>query len=344
MQVYPNRFSQELNNGLKPCYLIFGDEPQQKFDIIDVLRSQARAAGFNERTVLVADKEFSWNQLLDATQSMSLFSDKQLIELELPSGKPGTEGSKILQSVAPMLDDNTLLLVHGPRIGKDVQKAKWFKVLDAVGVHSICYPLEGKHLTGWLQEQLRGHALTASPAGIQLIADFCEGNLLAAKQEIDKLALLYPGATVTDEQIEAAIVDQSRFTVFQLIDVMLSGEQQRCVKMLYRLESEGIEPNIIIWALLREWQTLWTLKQQLQAGQSVQWQRHGIWRNRQAYYQAALARLSLTQLNQIRDQLQQADFVFKNQTLPRPFVKLCHLCMLFLGVPLHSIPLLADDE
>lgn len=344
MLVYPNRIAQELQSGLKPCYLIFGDEPQQKFDIIQRIRDVAREAGFDERTVLVADKEFSWNQLLDATQAMSLFSDKKLIELELPTGKTGTEGSKVLQDVASGLSNDTLLLVHGPRIGKDVQKGKWFKALDAIGIHSLCYPLEGKQLHSWIQEQLAQHQLQVSPSGVRIIAEFCEGNLLAAKQEIDKLSLLYPASRIDESQLEAAMVDQSRYNVFQLVDVMLNGEQQRCVKMLYRLESEGIEPNILIWALIREWQTLWTLKHQMHSGQTVQWQRHGIWRNRQGFYQAALSRLTLESLSHIRDQLQLADFQFKQQTIARPFVKLCHLCMLFLGIPLSHIPLLVSND
>lgn len=340
MQVYPNRFEAQINQGLTGCYLVFGDEPQQKFEIIESVRQHAQNAGFTERTVLVADKEFNWGSLIEATQTLSLFSSQQYIELELPTGKPGTEGSKVLQDVASTLGPDTLLLVHGPRIGKDVQKAKWFTALDKAGVHVICYPLEGQQLSAWIDQRLKAQNLSTTAAGIRLIADFCEGNMLAAKQEIDKLALLHPNSVLSETQLEAAMVDQSRFNVFQLIDVMLSGEQQRCVKMLYRLESEGIEPNIVIWALIREWQTLWNLHQQQKQGLTINWQRHGIWRNRQGVYQAALSRLSEQQLSQIREQLQHADLAFKQSVVARPFVKLCHLCMLFMGVPLFDMALL----
>ncbi len=338
MQVYPNRFDEQLKQGLSSCYLLFGDEPQQKFSMINAVRHHARKKGFDERTVLVADKDFNWNQLLEATQAMSLFSANIFIELELPTGKPGSEGSKMLQSVAQRLSDDILLLVHGPKIGKDVQKAKWFKTLDAIGVHSICYALEGRQLHSWIQQTLQHVDVKADTVTVALIADFCEGNMMAAHQEIEKLALVYAGQSVTREQVEQIIVDQSRFTVFQLVDVMLNGEQQRCVKMLYRLESEGVEPNIVIWALIREFQLLWKLKNLLEQNQPVSWQRFGIWRNRQGCYENALARLSKPVLAQIREQLKEADVAFKQNQIVRPYVKLCHLCMLFMGVPL-SLPL-----
>ncbi len=320
--------------------MVFGDEPQQKFDVIEQIRAQAKLKGFDERTTLVADTGFSWNQLLEATQSMSLFSSQQFIELELPTGKPGTEGSKMLQEVAAKLNPDMLLLIHGPKIGKDVQRGKWFKVLDEIGASTLCYPLEGRQLSTWINQQLTSHQLSVSPNGAKMISDFCEGNLLAAKQEIDKLALLYPHQSVTDEQIERAMVDQSRYSVFQLVDVMLNGESTRCIKMLYRLESEGLEPNIIIWALVREWEQLWNLKTAEQQGQPIQWQKFGIWRNKQAIYQNAMQRLSLQQLEGIQHALSQADLAFKQQVISRPYVKLCHLCMMFMGINLVNIPFL----
>ena len=173
-----------------------------------------------------------------------------------------------------------------------------------------------------------------------MIADFCEGNMLAAKQEIDKLALLYPHQSISDEQIEQAMVDQSRFNVFQLVDVMLSGDSTRCIKMLYRLESEGVEPNIIIWALIREWEQLWKLKLAQQSGAPIQWQKFGIWRNRQGFYQSALNRLSVAQLEDIQKALTQSDHAFKQNVIARPYVEMCHLCMMFMGMDLREIPLL----
>ena len=333
MQVYPNRFEQELSNGLKPCYMLFGDEPHQKFSMLQAVRKKARNEGFDERTVLVADNAFSWPTLTEATQTRSLFSSAQVIELELPTGKPGAEGSKVLQQIAPSLGTDVLLIIHGPRIGKEVQKAKWFKTLDDSGIFSAAYPLEGQQLDNWIMQTLSQFSVTADREVVRLIADYTEGNMLAAHQEIEKLGLVYAGKSVTREQVDSVIVDQSRFNVFQLIDVMLSADRQRCIKMLYRLESEGVEPTIVLWALAREWQLLWKLKQAMNRSENIQWQRYGIWRNRQPAYQKALNLLSIDALAALRDQLRDADIAFKQQQVIRPYIKLCHLTMLFMGMP-----------
>ncbi|MCW8108618.1 DNA polymerase III subunit delta [Alteromonas ponticola] len=336
MQVYPNRFNDELAKGLKPFYLLFGDEPQQKIEMIDAVRAQSKLAGFEERTTFVADADFEWSQLIEATQTLSLFASKQLIELELPTGKPGSEGSKTFTMLAEHTNDDVIVVIHGPRVGKDVQKTKWFKALDAIGVHSLCYPLEGKTLSQWINHRCTLVNLNLDNASIKRLADFCEGNLLAARQEIDKLSLLYANTPVTLDLLDKALVDQSRFNVFQLVDVILQGDKQRCVKMLLRLESEGIEPNIIIWALIREWQTLSALDQLRNTHQPIVWQKFGIWKNRQPFYQSALNRLHKGHLESIREQLQQADLLFKQTSVNKPYIKLCHLCMLFLAMPVQQ--------
>ncbi|MGY0639658.1 MAG: DNA polymerase III subunit delta, partial [Paraglaciecola chathamensis] len=222
MQVYPNRFAASLNKGLQPFYLIFGDEPQQKLTAINQIREIALAQGFDERQTLVADAQFDWLTLLEATQTLSLFSSRQYIELELPTGKPGTQGSKILTELSTQNNPDILLVIHGAKIGKDVQNSKWFKALDKQGSYVPCYPLEGNALHQWLTEQMRTQGLNASSDISRLLAEYCEGNLLAASQEIEKLCLLYPNGNPTLEQVEQAVVDQSRYNVFQLIDVLLA--------------------------------------------------------------------------------------------------------------------------
>lgn len=339
MQVYPNRFPEQLSKGLMPFYLIFGDEPQQKLNAIEQLRTAAKQQGFDERQSLVADSQFSWNTLLEATQSLSLFAAKQYIELELPNGKPGAEGAKLLTSLAAQAHPDTLLVLHGAKIGKDVQNTKWFKTLDKAAIYVPCYPLEGNQLQQWVTRQLQNAGLDASTENSRIICEFCEGNLLAAKQEIDKLALLFPNTTLTPELIEKSVVDQSRYNVFQLVDVLLSGDAQRSIKMLYRLESEGIEPNIVLWALVREWQTLQSLLFQRQQGKSINWNQLRIWKNRQGFYQSAMQRLSLDQMAKIQQKLSILDKSMKQSQVMRPFVELCHICMLFMPFDLDGMPL-----
>ncbi|MCF2946783.1 DNA polymerase III subunit delta [Paraglaciecola aquimarina] len=339
MQVYPNRFSLQDDSPLKPFYLVFGDEPQQKLECLEMIRKTAAKQGFDERQSLVVDNQFSWDSLVEATQTLSLFSSRQIIELELPTGKPGAEGSKILSAIAQQNNPDVLLVLHGGKIGKDVQNTKWFKALDKNAIYIPCYPLEGNVLHQWLNQQMLLAGMQASPQVCQLLVDYCEGNLLAAKQEIQKLKLLYPEGNPSLEQVEQAVVDQSRFTVFHLVDVLLSGDGQKTVKMLYRLESEGVEPNIILWALTREWQTLNALLFDRQQGKSINWNQHRIWKSRQGFYQSALNRLSLGDLKTIQTKLSEFDSAIKQSQILRPYVELCHLCLLFMPYSLDKLPL-----
>ncbi len=339
MQVYPNRFNLEPSSELKPFYLIFGDEPQQKLECIEQIRVAALAQGFDERQSLVADGQFSWDTLLEATQTLSLFSSKQIIEVELPTGKPGTEGSKVLSTLAQQGNPDVLIVVHGGKIGKDVQNTKWFKALDKHAIYVPCYPLEGNALYQWLNNQMRLAGMQPSQEISQLLVDYCEGNLLAAKQEIQKLMLLYPQGNPSFEQVEQAVVDQSRFTVFHLVDVLLSGDAQKAVRMLYRLESEGVEPNIIVWALTREWQTLQGILFVRQQGKTINWNQHRIWKSRQSLYQSALQRLSLEHMQELQQKLTEFDNAIKQSQVVRPYVELCHLCLLFVPYSLKNVPL-----
>lgn len=342
MQVYPNRFEQHVSQqGLAPFMLIFGDEPQQKLDMIDTIRALAKSQGFDERQTLVADADFSWSQLIDATQSMSLFSDKQYIELTLPTGKPGVEGSKVLSAIAENPSMDTLILIQGPKIAKDVQKAKWFKALDAKGIFSICYPLEGRPLVQWIEQRCRASNVKINQAGINLLADFSEGNLLAAKQEIEKLALMYAdnGQQVDEKTLAAGMVDQSRFTVFQFVDDLLAGDIQKAIKILYRLESEGVEPNIILWNLIKEAQTLAECQAMQSLEGSVNFSKMRIWQNKQLLYKNALRRLKPEHVALMNNDLQQADLILKSETTARPYILLSHLALLFLPAPLQNLPL-----
>jgi DNA polymerase-3 subunit delta len=174
MQVYANRFSVDASSELKPFYLIFGDEPQQKLECIELIRSAALAQGFDERQSLVADGQFSWDTLIEATQTLSLFSTKQIIELELPTGKPGAEGSKVLSTLAQQVNPDVLIVIHGGKIGKDVQNTKWFKAADKHAVYVPCYPLEGNALYQWLNTQMRLAGMQPSQQISQLLVEYCE--------------------------------------------------------------------------------------------------------------------------------------------------------------------------
>ncbi len=339
MQVYPNRFQQHIGQNLQNFYLVFGDEPQQKLDTIEAIRARGKQQGFVERQSMSVDGQFEWRTVLEASQSLSLFSSTVFIELEIPTGKPGTDGAKVLTELAQSAHPELLVVLHGGKIGKEVQNAKWFKALDQQGVYVPCYPLEGQQLKSWLQQYMNQIGLRCEPDGVNLIADFCEGNLMAARQEIDKLKLLYPTEVVNLQQVESAIVDQSRYNVFQLVDVLLSGDGQKTIKMLLRLESEGLEPTIVLWALVREWQLLSQLKFSQQHNQTINWNSLRIWKNKQSLYLNALSRLSEAQLRNIQDKLHHFDQRLKQSAVFRPYIELAHLCLLFMPYDLQGLPL-----
>lgn len=346
MQVYPNRLNQTLASNLPRFALIFGDEPQQKLDAIDAIRQVARQQGFDEKQSLVADSQFDWSLLIEASQSMSLFSSKQYIELELPTGKPGKEGSKTLLDVAAQNNPDVMLVIHGAKIDKAVTNTKWFKALDQQGIYVPCYPLEGDRLRHWIAEQMQLIGLQPNPQLTAFFTDFFEGNLLAAKQELQKLLLLYPDGNVDVNHMDKILVEQSRFNVFQLADVLLSGDAQKTVKLLNRLEAEGIEPNIVLWALVREWQNLNTLNLALQQNQPLDklWGQLRIWQNKKGLYNTALRRLNQQQLGAIQNKLSVLDKGLKQSAIARPYIELCHLCLMFIPMQLDAIPLDYDFQ
>ena len=341
MQIYPNRLSQQLAQGLPRFALIFGDEPQQKLDAIDSIRRLATQQGFDERHSLVADKQFEWSSLIEATQTLSLFASRQLIELELPTAKPGTEGSKVLVNIASQDNPDILIVIHGPKADKGVTNSKWFKQLDKQGIYVPCYPLEGDRLAAWIREQMQQLQLQPDNQVVNFFADYFEGNLLAAKQELQKLPLLFPDGKVALDRIDKVLVDQSRYNVFQLADTLLAGDAQKSVRLLNRLEAEGLEPTIILWALVREWQNLHSLHTAMARKQPLDklWNQLRIWQNRRGLYQNALRRIDHAQLEQIRQKLTELDSAVKQSQLPRPYVELCHACLLFIPMQLNNIPL-----
>ncbi|MGQ8363958.1 DNA polymerase III subunit delta [Glaciecola sp. 1036] len=327
------------SEALPPIFLLFGDEPQQKLDVMDALRKQAVEQGYTERHKFTADSDFNWHQLAETAQTMSLFADRQYIELELPTGKPGTTGSKALIEYSESASEDVFLLIHGPQIGQDVKNSKWFKQLSTQSWFCPCYQLKDNQLNAWIRQYAQQLSLQLGPNEASIIAEMSEGNLLATKQELDKLSLAYANQTLTEKMILDALVEQSKFTVFQLVDEVLLGNIDKALKILQQLESEGVEPNAILWNLINENQRLLDCKQQAATGK-IQFAKLKIWPSRQGLYSAALNRLDENALMLMQKHLQQADVLLKSQTPPKPFVILAHLMLLFLPVNLSSLELL----
>lgn len=275
MQLRAEQLAHHLERGLKRVYTVYGDEPLQAMEAGDAIRAAARAAGHTERTVFtVAGAHFDWSAVLGAAQAMSLFADRQLIEIRIPGGKPGKEGSEALQRYCEAVPDEVLTLVQLPRLDGQQLKSAWFTALDAAGVSVRADPIERHALPAWLAQRLarQGQRVAAGEAGQQTLAFFAdrvEGNLLAAHQELQKLALLYPEGELGFDQVEAAVLNVARYDVFKLGEAVLGGQVARALRMLDGLRAEGEAPVLVHWTLADDIRALARVRQALDAGRPL---------------------------------------------------------------------------
>jgi len=335
VQIQTYDLQRHLDAGpLPPFILVFGDEPQQKLDIIDAVRAKAKQSGFDERVSFTLDSDFEWAHLIDAMQSMSLFADKQYIELTLLSSKPGAVAAKQFLEITKVISPDVMLLIHGPKAGKDVQKTKWFSALANQGWFLHVYDLAHSQLQKWLSARANKLNLYISQDALSMVADLCEGNLMAGRQELEKLGLQFPPQHVIEtNDIANTMTQQSRYSTFQFTDEVLRGDMQKAVKMLIRLEDEGIEPVIILWSIVNEAQTITKLLNMQSMQGHIDYKSLRIWASKQALYQAAVARLTPAHMHAINEQLSQADIMFKSAYIAKPYVILSHLALLFM--PMH---------
>ena len=266
MQIYANQLEAQLKRGLAPFYLVYGEEPLLVEEAIDAILAAARAAGFQERQLASVEPGFDWDALFASTRSLSLFSERRVIELRLPTGKPGEAGAKILIELAGAPPADTLIIVSAGKLDKQARAAKWVKSVEAAGVAVAVYPPEAAQLPAWIAGRMRAHGLTPGPGAAELIAYRIEGNLLAGAQEIEKLALLFDRGTVRADDIEGLLGDNARFDVFSLVDASRRGHAGQIVRILNSLKVEGTEPVLILWALAREARLLAQLAADVAAG------------------------------------------------------------------------------
>ena len=297
MRIYVNQVKQHLSQ-LAPVYLVLGDEPLQKIQTIDAIRHAARQQGFDERISLVQDPQFNWQDLNSNGQNLSLFSNKQLIELELTSLKPGQEGAKAINEFLAHQSPDTMLLIHGPKATAEAQKAKWFKALESKGIFVQITQPEGHHFVKWLEGEIAKHQLNIERQGVALLSQMFEGNLLAASQELEKLSLQVGQQTLDVAGLKQRVTNQARFSLFELQDALLEGHCDKALKILVSLQREEVEPQLLFWAFNRELSLLINLKQAQSQKQPLAplYQQARVWAARQKMFDTALRRLSLQNL------------------------------------------------
>jgi len=313
MQLRPEALDGQLAKGLAPLYVITSDEHLLALEAADKIRSKARTQGYSERDVLTVERTFKWGELLAANQAMSLFGDKKLIELRIPGGKPGKDGSAALQSYARDLNPDNLTLITLPKLDWQTAKASWVAALQQAAVYIEIPNVERTALPGWIGMRLSAQNQSADRTSLDFIADRVEGNLLAAHQEILKLGLLYEPGKLSFEQVQDAVLNVARYDVFKLSEAMLAGDPARLVRMLEGLKGEGEALPLVLWAVSEEIRTLLKLKSGMAQGRPLGalMKEYRIWGPRERMMEPALRRISLPTLEAAMQQAAQVDRMVK---------------------------------
>lgn len=326
MQLAPHQLANHLQKGLKSLYTVHGDEPLLAQEAADAIRAFARTQGFTERSShTVAGAHFDWSEVLAAGGSLSLFADKQIIELRIPSGKPGKEGGAALQQLAEQArgNESTLTLVMLPRLDKLGKSSAWFGALESFGITLAVEPVERNALPAWIAQRLavQGQRVAAGEAGqhsLQFFADRVEGNLLAAHQEIQKLALLYPPGELTFDQIESAVLNVARYDVFKLSDAVLAGQIIRVQRMLDGLQAEGEAAVLVHYTLAEDIRALKRVKDAMNRGSPLPMalREQRVWGTRERLFERVLPRLGDAALASLLRAAHQVDGVVKGLKSP----------------------------
>jgi DNA polymerase-3 subunit delta len=262
----------QLEQRLLPAYLISGDEPLLVGEAADAVRARARAADFTEREVHFLERGSDWNDVRASTSNLSLFGSKRVLEIRMPSGKPGTAGNAALVQLLSANDRDTLLLILTPRLDRDAQSAEWVRTVEAQGAWVPVWPVEPERLVAWLRGRCRRIGLQVTDDALELLAERTEGNLLAAHQELEKLRLLAPQGPVDANAVLDCVADSARFDVFQLGEAVLAGDAPRALRMLAGLRAEGVEATLVLWSLTKALRDVWNAVNSPGAGPRA-WQR-----------------------------------------------------------------------
>lgn len=338
MKLRAEQLDGHLAKGLAPVYVLSGEEPLQLGEACDSVRRHAREQGYTEREVMVADSGFDWGEFMASCNTLSLFASRKVIELRMPSGKPGTDGSKILLEFAERPPEDTVLLVICGKLDKTAQNAKWYQALDALGATLQVWPVETRDMPGWIAARLRSRGLQPAREAAQILAERVEGNLLAAAQEVEKLLLLYGEGPLSAEQVEAAVTDSARFDVFGLVDVALAGDVPRLTRMLDGLQAEDVEPILVLWALTREIRSLAAMAAKVETGTPVErvLTEYHVWDKRKGPMRAGLTRHTSARWQQMLRRAGRIDRISKGAAPGNAWDELLQLGLLMAGVVLFK--------
>jgi len=318
------QLGRQLERGLAPIYTVFGDEPLLAIEAGDRIRASARARGHTEREVLISEPGFDWKRLWLSGASLSLFAEKRVLDLRIPNGAPGADGGEALAKYAADLPPDTVTLVTLPRLDKRTRETRWFTALESAGVAVQVQRVMPEALPRWLAGRLKAQGQEADPEALEFLAMRVEGNLMAAHQEVQKLALLFPPGRVELAAIQDAVLDVARFEVFDLGPAVLKGDATRFVRMLEGLRGEATGLPLVLWALTEEIRTLLAIQSATARGVPVtQALRDArVWGDRQKAMPQALRRLSGPRLRDALHHAARVDRIIKGVAPGEPWNEL----------------------
>jgi len=313
MRIYHNQLGNTLNQGFKPVWLVFGDEPWQKNDSLTQIKSFYHQQGFVELIRFTIDDKFDWSLLQEEYQAMSLFASQRIIELDIVNSKLGDKGSKALLAICQQLHPDVLLILHGAKLDAAGQKRKWFKSLESAGCFLPLYDIEGKQLNQWIQRQAQQNKLNLHSDVYLLLTELFEGNLNALDQELQKLAILFGSQLITVAEAEQLLIKQAKFNPFQLIDAMLIGDIKKCIAMLDQLQQDGTAITQLVWFIHKEIKQLATMQELLSQGDNFNnlCKTYRIWDKRKPLYQSALNNITSNNLAHAQARLADVDLLSK---------------------------------
>jgi len=334
MKIYHNQLIQTLTQSFKPVWLVFGDEPWQKNNSLATIKSHAQQQGFSEVIRFSSDNKFDWQQIIDEYQSLSLFANQRIIEVEFTTVKIGDSGNKILLALSEMLTQNAALqdvifIFHGPKLDGASANRKWFKALTQLGCYLPLYDIETKSLPRWLQNQAKNVNVNLAPELSLLLIELFEGNLPALEQELQKLSLLFGTKQISLSDAEQLVIKQAKFNPFQIIDALLEGNCKKCITMLDQLQQEGIAAGQIVWVFHKEFNQLYAMLDKLAQGCQLNdlYKEYRIWDKRKPFYQHALTHISLKDIKRAMSRLADIDLISKTSSEFNVFILLADLCL-----------------
>jgi len=334
----PSQLTSQLNNATAPIYIVGGDEPLQVGEACSAIRHQARESGYSERHVLHVDKSFDWQGFYAISNSYSLFSDRQLIELRIPTTKPGDKGAKALVEYSENPPDDSLLLVILGKVDQQTQRSKWFSSLEKKGHFVQVWPVEPNRLPAWINQRMRSKGMQPTPLAVQLLVDRVEGNMLAAAQEIDKLFLLFGNESIDEEAVMEAVADSARFDIYSLVDVALLGDVNRVTRMMAGLKAEGAETVLTLWALTREIRAMHAMALKVASGTRVDQvvAQSRVWAKRKSAVTGGLNRHKAKNWELMLQQACRIDRMIKGFSAGNVWNELLQLALMMAGVRLFK--------